>query len=131
MEEGTSPKIIDDGCDALSAEIGLCEIASRIERTACRFDPATYRLLPLGSLGTRGHLLYKGNWSAPQMDTQRTGNSVHDVAGNLYANHGLALGPRECDQSQVVVPPAAPLAGVRAMLSLKHDVVVVRRRDSA
>ena len=93
------------------------------------------RLLPLRFAGrAHGHLLYKGNCSAPQMNTRRSpGNSVHEGEGNLYANQtlALALSLRMCDQSQLVARPAVPLASVRAMLTLRHDVVVVPQRDSA
>jgi len=53
--------------------------------------------------------------------------------GNLNANQELILSPglRKCDQSQLVLLPAVRLASVRAMLTLRHDVVVVPRRDSA
>ena len=86
-------KIIDDGLEALRAEIGLREIASLIERTARWVDPKTFRLLPIWyPEHARGRLFYKGNWSAPQMNTKRaTGNSTHKVEGNIYANQALTL----------------------------------------
>jgi len=65
------------------------------------------------------------------MDTERTANSVHDVGGNLYASQGARPRPERVRPVASGRAAAVPLAGVRAMLSLKHDIVVVPRRDSA
>ena len=93
------PKIIHDGLDALRAEIGLKEIGSLIERTARWVDPATFKLLPIWfPEHARGHHFYKENWSAPQMNINRSSNtSSHKVEGNVYANKALtwALGLRQ------------------------------------
>jgi len=91
--------MINDGLDALRAEIGISEIASLIERTARWVAPETFRLLPVWfPEHSRRNPIYKTNWSEPQMNkTRKTGNSVHKLEGNIYANQAitLALGMRK------------------------------------
>ncbi len=73
--------------------MSLREIASLIERTARWVAPETFKLLPLWfpEHGRRG-LLYKENWSKPQMNKSRaTGHSVHKSEANVHANMALTL----------------------------------------
>ena len=94
--------VVNDGLDALRAEIGLPEIASIIERTARWVDPATFKLLPIWfPEHARGCKFYKGGWSEPQMNTRRSsGTTSHKVEGNIYANQALtlALGLRKANR---------------------------------
>jgi hypothetical protein len=85
--------MINNGLDALRAEIGLGEIASLIERTARWVAPETFKLLPVWfPEHSRRSLIYKTNWTAPQLNkTRKTGNSVHKVEGNIYANRAITL----------------------------------------
>lgn len=46
--------MIDDGLEALRAEIGLGEIASLVERTARWVAPRRSAIFPYGTLNTRG-----------------------------------------------------------------------------
>ncbi len=89
---------LPDGLRALLAELELREVMGLIERTARWVAPETFRLLPAWypEYARRSHF-YKGNWSQPQMNRNRTtGLSVHKQEGNLYANKALthALGLR-------------------------------------
>jgi len=91
-----------DGLDALRLEIGVAEIARLIERTARWVSPETFRLLPVWypEHARRRHF-YKGGWSAPQMNRNRTtGVMVHKTEGNVYANKALtlALGLRQASR---------------------------------
>ena len=84
---------ISDGLEALRSVMSLREITSLIERTARWVSPETFNLLPLWfpEHGRRG-LFYKGNWSEPQMNKNRTtGHSVHKSEGNVHANKALTL----------------------------------------
>jgi hypothetical protein len=86
-------KVIDNGLDALRAEIGLRELTSLIERTARWVAPETFQLLPVWfpEHARRRHF-YKANWSEPQKNRNRTtGTVVHKVEGNVYANQALTL----------------------------------------
>lgn len=69
-----------------------------IERTARWVDRETFDYLPVWyPEHARKGFFYKSNWSEPQMNRDRqSGNSVHKVEGNLYANKALtqALGLR-------------------------------------
>ena len=93
---------LPDGLIALRAELKLAEIMRLIERTARWVDPATFSLLPLWYPEyARRVLIYKANWSQPQMNKNRqTGQSVHKIEGNIYANKALthALGLRSDDR---------------------------------
>src|SRR3954454_5705283 len=85
--------IVNDGLDALRAEIGVAEIGSLIERTARWVAPETFRLLPVcfPEHSRRRHF-YKANWSEPQMNKSRTtGAAIHKTEGNVYANQALTL----------------------------------------
>jgi len=92
-------RMINNGLDALRAEIGIGEIGSLIERTARWVAPETFRLLPVWfPEHSRRSPIYKTSWSEPQMNkTRKTGNSVHKLEGNIYANQAitLALGMRK------------------------------------
>jgi hypothetical protein len=84
---------ISDGLEALRKVMSLREIASLIERTARWVSPETFKLLPLWfpEHGRRSPF-YKGNWSEPQMNKNRTtGHSVHKSEGNVHANKALTL----------------------------------------
>jgi hypothetical protein len=84
---------ISDGLEALGNVMSLREVASLIERTARWVAPETFKLLPLWfPEHARGSPFYKGNWSEPQMNKNRTtGNSVHKSEGNVNANEALTL----------------------------------------
>lgn len=87
---------LPDGLDALREVLDLSQVMTLIEQTARWVDPATFELLPVWypEYGRRS-LFYKGNWSEPQLNTNRqTGISEHKREGNLYANKALtsALG---------------------------------------
>jgi hypothetical protein len=83
----------NDGLEELRCVISLKEIASMIERTARWVSPETFRLLPVWfPEHSRRGLFYKGNWSEPQTNTNRTtGNSIHKYEGNTHANEALTL----------------------------------------
>ena len=85
--------MLEDGLDALRAEIGLAEIASLIERTARWVAPETFRLLPVWfPEHARRRYFYKANWSEPQLNKNRaSGNSSHKYEGNNNANQALTL----------------------------------------
>jgi hypothetical protein len=83
---------ISDGLEALRSIMSLREVASLIGRTARWVAPETFKMLPLWfpEYGRRG-LFFKGNWSAPQMNTNRvTGHSIHKSEGNVHANKALS-----------------------------------------
>src|ERR1700674_4937382 len=84
---------ISDGLEALRKDKSLREVASLIARAARWVSPETFKLLPLWfpEHGRRSPF-YKGNWSEPQMNKNRTtGHSVHKSEGNLNANEALTL----------------------------------------
>lgn len=85
--------MLEDGLDALRAEIGLAEIASLIERTARWVAPETFKLLPVWfPEHARRRYFYKANWSEPQLNKNRaSGNSTHKFEGNINANQALTL----------------------------------------
>ncbi len=89
---------LPNGADALSKVLELGEVMRMIESTARWVDPATFNLLPIWyPEHARRSLLYKGNWSEPQMNTNRqTKIVVHKSEGNTNANKALtyALGLR-------------------------------------
>ncbi len=91
--------MLDDGLDALRAEIGLAEIASLVERTARWVAPETFQYLPVWyPEHARRKLFYNANWSEPRMNTNRaSGAKSHKFEGNINANEGLtkALGLRK------------------------------------
>jgi hypothetical protein len=84
---------ISDGLETLRSVMSLREIASLIERTARWVAPETFELLPLWfPEHARRASFYKGNWSEPQMNKNRTtGNSVHKSEGNVNASEALTL----------------------------------------
>lgn len=75
--------MIDDGLEALRAQIGLGEIASLVERTARWFAPETFWYLPVWyPEHARRKLFYNANWSA-RINTNRVSKTrVHKVEGN-------------------------------------------------
>jgi hypothetical protein len=84
---------ISDGLEALRNIMSLREIAFLIERTARWVSPETFKLLPLWfpEHGRRSPF-YKGNWSEPQMNKNRTtGHSIHKSEGNVHASKALTL----------------------------------------
>lgn len=91
--------MLDDGLDALRAEIGLAEITSLVERTARWVAPETFRYLPVWYPEyARRKFLYNENWTVPRMNTNRTsGSKTHKFEGNVNANEALtrALGLRK------------------------------------
>ncbi len=91
-----TPRISEDGLEALRAELSLSEVIRLIERTARWVDPESFKRLPVWyPEHSRRGLFYKNNWSEPQMNRNRqTGVAVHKHEGNLYANKALtyALG---------------------------------------
>jgi hypothetical protein len=93
MSKDVKPAGMDDGLEALRAQIGIAEIASLIERTARWVAPETFELLPVWfPEHARRQRFYKSNWSTPQMNTSRaTRLSVHKAEGNVYANQALTL----------------------------------------
>lgn len=97
-----TPRIAEDGLEALRAELSLSEVMRLIERTARWVDPESFKRLPAWyPEHSRRGLFYKNNWSEPQMNRNRqTGVSVHKHEGNLYANKALtyALGLRGNDR---------------------------------
>lgn len=97
-----TPRIAEDGLEALRAELSLSEVMRLIERTARWVDPESFKRLPVWyPEHSRRGLFYKNNWSEPQMNRNRqTGVAVHKHEGNLYANKALtyALGLRGNDR---------------------------------
>ena len=89
---------LPDGVEALKSVLKLGDVMRMIEHTARWVDPETFNLLPVWYPEyARRALLYKSNWSKPQMNTTRkTGESAHKMEGNTNANKGLtrALGLR-------------------------------------
>ena len=90
--------MLDDGLDALRAELDLPTITRLIERTAKWVAPETFQRLPVWYPEHRRRgLFYKSNWSEPQLNTNRqTGEAVHKYEANIYASKALthALGLR-------------------------------------
>jgi len=97
-----TPRIAEDGLEALRAELSLSEVMRLIERTARWVAPESFKRLPVWyPEHSRRGLFYKNNWSEPQMNRNRqTGVTVHKHEGNLYANKALtyALGLRGNDR---------------------------------
>jgi hypothetical protein len=91
--------VIDDGLDALRAEIGVGEIASLVERTARWVAPETFSYLPVWyPEHARKKPFYNANWSEPRINTNRVSKAkVHRFEGNTNANEALtkALGLRK------------------------------------
>jgi hypothetical protein len=91
--------MIDDGLEALRAEIGLGEIASLVERTARWVAPETFRYLSVWyPEHARRKLFYNANWTEPRINTDRASKiQVHKFEGNVNANEALtrALGLRK------------------------------------
>jgi len=91
--------MLDDGLNALRAEIGIKEIASLVERTARWVAPETFRYLPVWYPEyARRMPLYKANWSEPRTNTNRaSGTTAQKWEGNVTANAALtyALGLRK------------------------------------
>jgi hypothetical protein len=82
-----------DGLEVLRAVLSLREVMSLIERTARWVDPKTFGRLPVWypEHARRAHF-FKENWTQPQMNKSRqTGNSVHKMESNTYANEALTL----------------------------------------
>lgn len=93
---------VGNGLKALQAVMSVREVASYIERTARWVSPDSFKLLPLWypEHARKSHF-YKENWSAQQMNTNRTtGTTIHKVEGNIYANKALtsALGMAQKDR---------------------------------
>lgn len=105
--DGSSTEILD-GLDALRSVLGLREVMSLIERTARWVDPKTFDRPPVWyrERARKVHF-FKDNWSQPQMNKSRqTGNSIHKMESNTYANEALtlALGMRSSAVQLVVLP---------------------------
>jgi len=98
---------LPEGTEALMAELKFGDVMRLIERTARWVDPETYNLLPVWyPEHARRALFYKGNWTEPQMNTNRkTGVAVHKSEGNTHANKALtlALGLRSGGQKRLVL----------------------------
>lgn len=85
--------LLPDGLEVLRRELSLADVMGLIERTARWVDPKSFEYLPVWyPEHARRGLFYKGNWSEPQMNTNRqTRLSVHKSEGNIHANKALTL----------------------------------------
>lgn len=85
-----------DGLEVLREQMSLAEIMRLIEKTAMWVSRETFQYLPVWFPEmARRDLMYKQNWSAPQLNTNRaSGESVHKQVANESANKALtwALG---------------------------------------
>lgn len=80
-----------DGLDAMRLELGTTEIMRLIERCARWVDRAAFEYLPVWHPEfARKDLLYKANWSEPQMNRNgRTGAEEHKREANKAASTAL------------------------------------------
>lgn len=88
--------MLPDGIGELLSVLDIKTAMTLIEKTAKWVAPETFHYLPVWyPEHARKSPFYKGNWSEPQMNTNRkTRSSVHKVEGNTNAGKALnaALG---------------------------------------
>lgn len=91
-----------DGLDVLRKQLSLADIMRLIESTAKWVSRDSFSYLPIWfPEEARRDLMYKANWSEPQLNKNKTtGEEVHKRVGNSNANSALtwALGMKATER---------------------------------